>query len=134
MQSKSEKIMKFFIANPDTPVKDVAKKFKANVTWVYQLRKRAFAAVETLAFPPEEETEEIIAANARQVGGDHYKEMGIEPWDVVDTWPLEQRIGAYRFGLLKYTMRMGRKGSTVEDANKAHHYAQKLIEVFGDGE
>ena len=82
MQTKSEKIMKFFIANPDTSVKDVAKKFKTNATWVYQLRKKAFAAVETLAFPPEEETEEIIRANARQVGGDHYKEMGIEPWDV----------------------------------------------------
>jgi len=46
-------------------------------------------------------------ANKRQVGGDHYKNMGVEVWDVVDTWPIEQRIGAYRIGLLKYTMRMG---------------------------
>ena len=37
-------------------------------------------------------------ANDKQYGGDHYKNMGVEPWDVVDTWPIEQRIGAYRHG------------------------------------
>jgi hypothetical protein len=23
----------------------------------------------------------------KQIGGNHYKRMGVEPWDVVDTWP-----------------------------------------------
>jgi len=69
-------------------------------------------------------------ANKRQVGGDHYKNMGVEVWDVVDTWPIEQRIGAYRIGLLKYTMRMGSKDENVQEIQKAEHYAQKLIEVL----
>lgn len=69
-------------------------------------------------------------ANKRQVGGDHYKNMGVEVWDVVDTWPIEQRIGAYRIGLLKYTMRMGSKDENVQEIKKAEHYAQKLIEVL----
>ena len=48
-----------------------------------------------------------VPVREKQFGGDHYKRMGIEPWDVVDTWPLEQRVGYYRGGALKYTMRMG---------------------------
>jgi hypothetical protein len=32
-----------------------------------------------------------VPVREKQFGGDHYKRMGIEPWDVVDTWPLEQR-------------------------------------------
>lgn len=70
-------------------------------------------------------------ANAKQIGGSHYKDMGVQPWDVVDTWPIEQRIGYYRGNSLKYIMRMGNKGAPLEDAKKAHHYIEKLIEVLG---
>ena len=35
-------------------------------------------------------------ASKRQVGGSHYKDMGVQTWDVVDTWPREQQIGYYR--------------------------------------
>lgn len=71
-----------------------------------------------------------MAANDYQVGGAHYKDMGVEPWDVIGTWPIEQQIGYYRGNLLKYTMRMGAKGASVEDINKAEHYARKLAEVL----
>lgn len=71
-------------------------------------------------------------AKARQVGGDHYKEMGVEPWDVVDTWPMEQRIGAYRHGALKYLMRMGSKDEQLQEIKKAGHYIEKLIEVLSE--
>lgn len=71
-----------------------------------------------------------LNANAIQHGGTHYKEMGVQPWDVVDTWPLEQRIGAYRHGALKYVMRMGTKDENVQEIKKAIHYLQKLIEVL----
>lgn len=75
-------------------------------------------------------------AKAKQIGGDHYKNMGIEPWDVVDTWSVEQRIGAYRHGVLKYLMRMGTKDENLQEIKKAAHYIEKLIEVLGerDGE
>ena len=69
-------------------------------------------------------------ANDIQEGGNHYKEMDIEPWDVIDTWPLEQRIGAYRAGVLKYTMRLGKKDDRGKEAKKARHYAEKLAEVL----
>jgi Protein of unknwon function (DUF3310) len=71
-----------------------------------------------------------IPANARMVGGSHYKDMDIEPWDVVDTWPKEQAIGSYRAGALKYIMRAGTKGEFKEDIQKAQHYLQKLLEIL----
>lgn len=71
-----------------------------------------------------------MTARARQIGGDHYKKMGIEPWDVVDTWPYEQRIGYYRGGALKYVMRSGNKDDEIQEAGKAIHYLEKLIETL----
>ena len=69
-------------------------------------------------------------ANETQVGGTHYKNMGVEPWDVIDTWPIEQRVGAYRAGILKYVMRMGAKDDMAQEIRKAGHYCQKLAEVL----
>ena len=69
-------------------------------------------------------------ANEKQVAGTHYKDMGVEPWDVVDTWPIEQRIGAYRHGALKYLMRCGNKDDRLQEIKKAGHYVEKLIEIL----
>lgn len=71
-----------------------------------------------------------LRANEKQVGGDHYKNMAIEPWDVIDTWSSDQRIGAYRAGALKYIMRMGSKDMEVQEIGKAIHYLEKLLEIL----
>lgn len=73
-----------------------------------------------------------MSANDTQVGGDHYKNLDIEPWDVIDTWPLEQRIGFYRGNALKYIMRLGAKDVMALEAKKAGHYCQKLAEVLSE--
>lgn len=70
------------------------------------------------------------SANAVQEGGDHYKRMGVEPWDVYDTWPAEQRIGAYRANCVKYTLRLDAKDTRILNAKKLAHYARKLVEVL----
>ena len=41
-------------------------------------------------------------ADGRQEGGTHYVTAGVQPWNVIDTWPIAQRVGAYRAGALKY--------------------------------
>lgn len=69
-------------------------------------------------------------ARATQVGGSHYKRLGIEPWDVIDTWSLEQRLGFYRGNALKYIMRMGSKDEQAQEIAKAQHYLQKLEEIL----
>ena len=77
-----------------------------------------------------DQLDKIQTARDKQVAGTHYKDMGVEPWDVVDTWPLEQRIGAYRHGALKYVMRMGSKDEQLQEIKKCGHYIEKLIEVL----
>lgn len=67
-----------------------------------------------------------------QIGGAHYQSMGVAPWAVIDTWPLEQRIGFYRGTALAYIMRAGLKGDQAEDLAKAHHTLAKLLEVLTD--
>ena len=71
-----------------------------------------------------------LGANSEQVAGTHYTDMGVQPWDVVGTWPLEQQIGYYRGGALKYVMRLGTKDEPLQEARKAGHYIEKLIEVL----
>ena len=73
---------------------------------------------------------EIKTANAKQVGGTHYKDMGIQPWDVIGTWPIEQQIGFYRGNGLKYLMRMGAKDESAQEIGKGIHNLEKLLEVL----
>jgi hypothetical protein len=68
------------------------------------------------------------------VGGSHYKSLGVEPWDVVDTWSYEQRVGFYRGNAIKYLMRMGSKDESQTEIAKGMHYMQKLIEVLQENE
>lgn len=70
------------------------------------------------------------SANDKQVGGSHYKNMRIEPWDIVDTWPVAEQIAVYRHGVLKYLMRMGTKDENVLEIEKGLHYIEKLLEVL----
>lgn len=71
-----------------------------------------------------------MSANDRQVGGDHYLNMGVEPWDVINTWSPAERIGFFRGNAIKYLMRMGNKGAAIEDVRKAQHYLDKLVEML----
>jgi len=71
-----------------------------------------------------------LSANDKQVGGTHYVAMQVTPWDVIDTWPIEQRIGFYRGNALKYIMRMGSKDQSDQEVQKGLHYLEKLVEVL----
>ena len=64
-----------------------------------------------------------IGAAGTQVGGDHYRQNKVQPWDIVDDWGLD----FYRGNALKYLLRAGRKGPAVEDLKKAKHYIEKCI-------
>ena len=71
-----------------------------------------------------------MSARDRQEGGSHYRNMNVQPWDVVDSWPLEQRIGFYRGCAVKYLMRMGSKDDSPKEIRKGIHYLEKLVEVL----
>lgn len=69
-------------------------------------------------------------ASTRQVAGTHYRDMGVQPWDVIGSWSIEQQTGFYRGNALKYIMRMGSKDEQVQEIEKAKHYLEKLLEVL----
>lgn len=65
-----------------------------------------------------------MSANDMQVGGKHYAESAIQPWDFI----VSNNIGYLEGNIIKYVSRWRKKGG-VEDLRKAGHYLQKLIEV-----
>lgn len=70
--------------------------------------------------------EQLVAenANARQVGGDHYKGQAIQPWDYIAS----NGLGYFEGNVVKYVSRWRDKGG-VADLEKARHYLDKLIEI-----
>lgn len=69
-------------------------------------------------------------SNDKQVGGGHYLEMQMQPWEVMQSLLTPEEFRGFLKGnVIKYAMRQGRKGSASEDADKARHYAEKLAEV-----
>lgn len=70
-----------------------------------------------------------VSANDLQIGGQHYKEMGVQPWDVMEAvLTHEEFVGFLRGNVIKYSMRAGRKDGS-DDAGKAKHYMMKLAEI-----
>jgi hypothetical protein len=63
-------------------------------------------------------------ANANQVGGDHYKNKAIQPWDYIAS----NNLGYLEGCVIKYVSRYKEKGG-IQDLQKAAHYLQKLMEV-----
>lgn len=59
----------------------------------------------------------------RQVGGNHYKDMKIQPVEFI----MANNLGFCEGNVVKYICRYKQKGG-VEDLEKVVHYAQMLIE------
>ncbi len=120
--SKAEKIRQFLKANPTATPKEIAAKFKVNVTMVYALRKKALIPMAHAVSHPS-------SANQQQVGGSHYKAMPIQPWEAMQAWMKPDEFNGFLKGnAIKYLARCNAKGG-LEDVKKAHHYIAKLIEV-----
>jgi hypothetical protein len=66
-----------------------------------------------------------MSANNRQVGGTHYMDHPIQPWDAIIAWD----CGFLDGNVIKYVVRFRDKGG-IQDLKKARHYLDKLIEVY----
>lgn len=68
-------------------------------------------------------------ADDLQVSGNHYKDMAIQPWAVMESvLTREEFQGFLKGNIIKYSLRAGRKDGS-DDAGKARHYMMKLKEV-----
>ena len=135
MKSKSQKVREYFRKHPLATPKEVGAKFKVAMPIVYKIRKEVMPVVQ------EENAKEIALAKPfvpskraddLQVGGDHYKNMGVQPWKAMEAWMTpEQFAGFLRGNAIKYLARCDAKGG-IDDVKKARHYIDKLIEVRGE--
>lgn len=67
-----------------------------------------------------------LRALSDQVGGSHYKDMAIQPFEFIEANNLGFAVG----NIVKYLCRYKRKGG-IEDLKKARHYIDMLIEREG---
>jgi len=131
--TKSAKVRRYLQQNPNAIPKDVGAKFKCAMPIVYAIRKEVLrgAPVETEVPAPYKPTPKPIkASDLLQVGGDHYRNMGVQPWVAMESWMTpEQFAGFLRGNAIKYLARCDVKGG-LEDVKKARHYIDKMIEVM----
>jgi hypothetical protein len=72
-----------------------------------------------------------VSADDIQVSGNHYKDMPIQPWHIMEAvLTHDEFVGFLKGNIIKYSLRAGRKDGT-DDAGKAKHYLQKLTEFRG---
>jgi hypothetical protein len=139
-KTKSMKVAEYFLANPSAVPKVVGAKFKMHMPQVYGIRKRVLsgsmlgrindqitdAVTQSKPFVPSNKADDL------QVGGDHYKNMGIQPWKAMESWMTPEEFRGFLKGnSIKYLARCNSKGG-VEDVKKARHYIDKLVEVMND--
>jgi hypothetical protein len=71
----------------------------------------------------------IDRADDKQIGGSHYKEMGVQPWEAMESLlTFEEFVGFLKGNMIKYAMRQGLKDP--HDADKFRHYRQKYLEML----
>jgi hypothetical protein len=71
-----------------------------------------------------------IQARSRQVGGAHYRDKSIQPWDAMESWmTAEEFEGFLRGNVIKYIARYKDKDG-LKDVHKAKHYLEKLLECL----
>ena len=141
MKSKSQKVREYFRKHPLATPKEVGAKFKVAMPMVYKIRKEEIADFierSNASIPSEVTGNSPIRfvpsnkADDLQIGGDHYKNMGVQPWKAMESWMTpEQFAGFLRGNAIKYLARCDAKGG-IDDIKKARHYIDKLVEVRGN--
>ena len=139
MKSMAQRIRETMQEHPDWTPRQVAEACGTTRNRVYQVMhyvkkagerkmlklKRKMAVLQPVqAEVKRQEPAQASDANERQVGGGHYKEKSIQPWDFIAS----NKLGYLEGNIIKYVSRWQEKGG-IEDLRKARHYLDKLIEV-----
>ena len=69
-----------------------------------------------------------MSAFDKQIGGDHYKQLAIQPLEFIE----RNRLGFAAGNVIKYLCRYKTKGG-IEDLKKARHCLDLLIEIEATG-
>jgi hypothetical protein len=114
----------------DFPTRESVKSFlKMTTRLVYTIAEHEKSWLcEAMSCQPVETKQGVLVETkqgvlAEQAGGNHYKDMPIEPWQIINALGL----GFYAGTALKYLMRYKVKGGAV-DIEKAIHYLKAVLE------
>ena len=125
--------------NAGVPTNTLAKRYKIAAGYAYKLAARSGKApvkkvkndnIEHLKKALREKMIREIpvldesSANGIQIGGGHYQNKAIQPWDYI----VSNRLGYLEGNVVKYVSRWQDKGGR-QDLEKARHYLDKLLEV-----
>jgi len=65
-----------------------------------------------------------------QVGGEHYTNKAVQPWQAMESWMTEEQFKGFMLGnVIKYMARFQDKGGK-NDLEKAKHYLDKCLELW----
>lgn len=117
--TKTQQIQDLLTRKPEMSVAQIANKLKVSKVTVYAARSKMRPVVI-------ESAPVVIKAPAdtKQIGGNHYTSLDIQPWEIIE----RNKLGFFDGNALKYLLRFRAKGG-VEDLEKAKHYLDKLIEL-----
>ena len=136
--NKAQRIHDMLVKHPMWSAFDIAAKVGSTYGYVWLVKKRhEEAKAEAAIRKSSPKLSEAIAAVAamdpvmdKQVGGNHYKGLNVEPWDAMQAWlTREEFIGFLKGNVLKYMARANFKNG-AEDIKKAAHYQEKLLSVL----
>lgn len=75
---------------------------------------------------PVDAARSLIASDSRQIGGEHYKKLAVQPWVAMESWlTAEEFKGFLKGNAIKYLART----KSPDDIAKAHHYLEKLMQL-----
>ena len=138
---RGDKVRAYLRENKEATASDVVK--ATGVSYAYSMDLIAtFNSGRTFETPPPEALSEaatqrlegdtrqpgkkLCTANRRQVGGQHYVGLSVEPWAAMEAWMTkEEFVGFLKGNIIKYIARE----KNPNDLDKAGHYMQKLLEA-----
>lgn len=119
MTSQEKRCWQYLLANRQATVEDVV--LNCDVT-------EAFAEALMSRIGSSNWREEVSALDG-QVGGSHYKDMQVQPWQAMEAWLTPEEYRGYHKGVaVGYIARERQKGG-LQDIEKAIHHLQRLMEV-----
>lgn len=122
ISSEEARCWQYLLANRQATPADVA--LNCDVT-------EAFASA-LMARISSENWREPVSALDGQVGGSHYKDMGVQPWQAMEAWLTPEEYRGYHKGVaIGYLAREQQKGG-LQDIEKAIHHLQRLVEIEHD--
>lgn len=119
MTEKEQRVWAYILANRDATVPEISKTCGVSAHYARSIMSRISS----------ENWREPASALDTQVGGSHYRDMAVQPWQALEAWLTAEEYRGYHKGVaIAYLARERQKGG-VEDIKKAIHHLQRYVEM-----